>query len=546
MLNTQKYQKMIIAVLFFMSLLSVVCNGNVVHRDDEWLDIFLPSVLRASGEALPRFTYTEVRGRLELGGVGDDNGETPKDLLLVYPSGVTFTDRISKTQTFTANTVSEPKGAEPYYSFTPGCYPGDGVPNVLTVNLVMDRTMGNLSLEEIGSRLAPGVLLMLLQLNIRVQISRVIRGEYDLECSSAPTTFAEFQKWTATKQNDAAYWLLLTNCFGSGGINGVTYIGAACGSNRNVGVAAFSWSVIFHELVHALGSSHSFEHGVGLTGGLMDYGNTLYNGVSQIHPYKRPEICAHLTFMRTRLQCPHFYPQPNVSFCGDGVLDLRIGEECECMNRSVECGACRQCRLIDPEAHCSSEGAFVTKRETTVDITILNDQAPSSPECCLGNRFAPPKTLCGGEQKLLACGARGRCVPTCTLHLFSNNANCGFDDSGCLLGCMWRSRCRFDLTSGDTLVSALPDGTACTLREEGPGLCQQGVCISTQAYDTSSPPPQPTTPRPTTTSPSRSVTGNPTLQPTRPAPNCGVFLRRRQCRLRSGCRWIRKRCTRMA
>ena len=56
--------------------------------------------------------------------------------------------------------------------------------------------------------------------------------------------------------------------------------------------------MLFHELGHGIGLTHTFENGIGTTGGLMDYANGLYDGVPQYHPFNRGEACISLHIYR--------------------------------------------------------------------------------------------------------------------------------------------------------------------------------------------------------------------------------------------------------
>ena len=414
-------------------------------------------------------------------------------------------------------------GQGEFIPFFPDCYPQDSVMHVIKLNIVYDAglyahlTAGLTGTEADKQRhvlagletvLAPGKLIMLAQLNVRVEVQRVIFSTVNdpvpfsrgvpgssIGCVGAPTAMNEFMRWLGENNplQPTGYWLLLSNCFGN--VNGVSYIGSLCSRTSNGGVAAYAWSVMFHELGHALGSTHSFEHGVGLTGGLMDYGNTRYNGISQFHPLKRPEMCSFLSYMKQTASCPFFAPAPSNSSCGDGILSNT--EACECLEKGVvSCGKCVQCQLTDPLVECASDG-FVVRHAESPPIVIVDRTALSSPECCFQNRLAPPKTLCGG--RLNSCGGSGgKCVPTCTLHLLTNTPNCGFDESGCMLGCVWKSRCRFDITyptedGAQRPISALPDGTTCFTQAGLVGQCFRAQCSSSTPPTSLKPTNQPST-----------------------------------------------------
>lgn len=253
----------------------------------------------------------------------------------------------------------------------------------------------------------------------------------------------------------------------------------------------------------------------------MDYGNTKYNGVSQFHPLKRSEICTFLSYVKNTMECPFFEPAPVGSTCGDGILSK--DEECECLARgSKECGKCVECKLTDRSVECSPD-TFLVRNSLSPAIVVVEPAALPSRDCCIRNKFAPPKTLCG-TGLLSTCGAVGKCVATCTLHLMVNNPNCGFDESGCMLGCVWRSRCRFDMTftgedGSDQFISALPDGSACQLKNGGIGRCAKAQCVVDPAAV-----PSPVTSSPTV-APSFAPTAQATAEQTSPSPSMAPVVR---------------------
>lgn len=57
---------------------------------------------------------------------------------------------------------------------------------------------------------------------------------------------------------------------------------------------SFTWKTFVHEIGHNIGARHSFENGTTTTGGVMDYGNGMYNGKYMFHKYRHQEICNQL------------------------------------------------------------------------------------------------------------------------------------------------------------------------------------------------------------------------------------------------------------
>jgi hypothetical protein len=389
--------------------------------------------------------------------------------------------------------------------FFPGCYTDDTISHLFSMNVAYDyglfqASVGTVTnpdiqrsmiMNDLEHMFSVGRLIYHSQLNIDIKIKKVILGTLQDTvplsrsaslgtCIGALGAFPEMQAWnTAHDPTAQGHTMLVSNCFS--GITGVSYVGSMCGL-YNAGVATNSWLVFFHELGHAFGALHTFENGVGTTGGIMDYGDGTYEGVAQFNPFNKPQICPYLSYIQTR--CPYFTIVPPEANCGNGIMDKT--ETCECLDHSQQCGKCTMCQVTDSNAQCSSS-IFRMRVNNDPDTVIVVPGELSDPSCCLpNNKLAAPKTLCG-EGKLNACGEFGHCTPICTKYLEWNNANCGWDASGCMLGCMWNNQCRFDLDfynddGSRLLISALPNGTLCKLDKNHLGSCYANVCQSSSVY----------------------------------------------------------------
>jgi hypothetical protein len=81
-----------------------------------------------------------------------------------------------------------------------------------------------------------------------------------------------------------------TACECSYGTAGIARFGVLCNNAIGSAVTYYTgadstWLTFAHEIGHNLGGYHSFEDGVGTTGGIMDYGDGVYNGVFQFNAY---------------------------------------------------------------------------------------------------------------------------------------------------------------------------------------------------------------------------------------------------------------------
>jgi len=93
-------------------------------------------------------------------------------------------------------------------------------------------------------------------------------------------------------------WHLMTHCHPPAGTVGIAYISALCSSFVGVGLSNWlgstaTWEVVAHEFGHNFGSGHTFDAvpGINGAGGIMDYGDGLFNGIYQFHPVHKNEVC---------------------------------------------------------------------------------------------------------------------------------------------------------------------------------------------------------------------------------------------------------------
>ena len=461
------------------------------------------------------------------------------DIVLDLPAGKPW-QQMKKNVTLASSNddVSEPasqsSGVIPFF---PNCYPSDAVSHDFHMSVALDygvylslapsgasqQDAMNTVLSSLESQYAVGQLVFLSQLNIKLILDQVVVGQANDKpplsrapstgtCLNALSAFTEATQFIANPNNGlkpTAYVMLVSECYQ--GIDGVSYVGSACGP-ASIGITAFSWIVLFHELGHGIGLTHTFENGIGTTGGLMDYANGLYHGVPQYHPFNRNEACSFFTYLSTN-SCPYFKISNPAANCGDGILSET--EQCECLSKSTSCGACVNCKLNDPSIECSA-ATFVVRTPITPSTMIVQTSSLSDPNCCINNRFSPPKTLCNSG--LDACGAYGVCYAVCPKYLLQNNPNCGFDSTGCKLGCVWNNQCNWDMTytnpntGAQDFVSALPDGSPCNMGNTI-GVCTSGKCaLSSKPTNAPTSAPTPPTSYPTSL-PTTSKCGNGLLEP---------------------------------
>ncbi len=81
-------------------------------------------------------------------------------------------------------------------------------------------------------------------------------------------------------------------------------------------------------------------------------------------------------------------------------------------------------------------------------VTLVSERELSSKECCTKyNRRVAPKTKCSawtGIGQDTCGGPDAKCVPLCTRYISVDALSCGYNTSGCSMGCIdSRQVCRY-------------------------------------------------------------------------------------------------------
>jgi hypothetical protein len=324
--------------------------------------------------------------------------------------------------------------------FGPGCYNGDNSTHYFDVTVMTDyafvQTHGANALTDIMNVLNPISLLYYKQANIYPKFKVIFgklgdpnpMGRDKDNCAQALLAFNEMGKWTFNTTLTSDMFLFLTDCFHD--ITGVSYIGSVCGKTSNFAVAHADSKTASHELGHAFGCSHSFENGVGTTGGVMDYGDSLYNNTFQFHPNKRVEMCGTLSYAAS-IGCL----KPYTHTCGDGILDST--EQCECLNNVKSCSNCNNCKINKKQKKQCSISSYIPQKHEIAITDYL-----SSKECC-NNKYG----LCKS----------GMCVDSCYGYKICNTYPCSID-------CSVSDRC---------VNVKYPDGTICGTNKK----CENNICV---------------------------------------------------------------------
>jgi len=267
------------------------------------------------------------------------------------------------------------------------------------------------------------------QMNLRFAISWVffakgkgLSWDYP-ECSNwfngnlMDTQLYDFYLWSRSNgpPSDTGLMHLLDDCILCSGCNsgratvGIAYLGTLC-SNGNVGISHRNWGEFMvtyaHEIGHNIGSDHSFNEG-----GIMDYGDGLYDGEYQFWPELQDQICP--TLRRKKNNCEDHFNQCVDEFdpaiphgnsfivnCADAKSILGCGNEDVLERCPATCG----CPNIDSNGCAASSNSSPTQTPNPTPVpsqtpnptpnpTPVPSQTPNptpnpftEPDTCLPNR----------------------------------------------------------------------------------------------------------------------------------------------------------------
>ncbi len=411
------------------------------------------------------------------------------------------------TSTITTSENSDPVSASEsgYIPFFPQCYNTDVIQREFKIGIATDLGFfqaSGASIDkttlEIESLVASARIVYLAQLNILLKVGKLIittganSSSFPLSMSpnsgtcvmDSTSVLSSFGNWnqsnnTSANGNAMGLWHLLTNCWQAPGVVGIANINSLCDIGRNVGITSrlgstgqSTWLIFAHELGHGFGALHTFQNGVGKTGGIMDYGNPYVNGVAQFNPIGRADICGGINSEVNT--CPYFKPTSQGAVCGNSVLEKT--EDCECLNGSQSCTGCENCKLTQNNVQCSNKSFIMrtTFEDQSQPFITADSLHLSDPVCCTdAGTLKDATTTCNGGADVCVTG---KCTKFCSKYLLTS---CSVINNGCKQTCSYQSggECFADLKTQTTQtpISWMPNGVSC---DKGKGVCLEGNCTS--------------------------------------------------------------------
>ena len=382
---------------------SMSFTSELQHDLTQLTDSSTVQMVAFTHESIPDFRMQQLCGFI------DSTGELHIDR--VRNSTHSPTNRRLLDSDNAANDVSQ------IARWSPDCFPSSAQLHAISVGIVVDYAMFiafDRDVQAIHSSVqhmyASINAVYMQQLHVVLQIHEIVihsspasdpieqafilnpsntSGTCDGSSNEMETVLAAFQNWRAlNRTRQYSMWHLLSDCFAPPGIVGLAVIGGACSPKATL-VASLSstmWLTIAHETGHLLGAAHTFQNGIGMTGGIMDYGDARIAGQIQFNSqYSRSSMCDTLTRMKTSVDRE---AQP---FCMSALAVLS-----QCGNEIVEEG--EEC---DDSSPCCSDCRFVGAATCSPGADSPKD------ECCVGCQMQPSTTSCLNGMGF--CSTQGHC-----------------------------------------------------------------------------------------------------------------------------------------
>jgi len=210
------------------------------------------------------------------------------------------------------------------------CYPGikNSSINNLQIGVMVGHTLFHKQFKQDVTRTLKWIelqvkranIIFISQFNLKIMIKHVVFPNsqdgwtnYNCKDNSRMAYLRLMSEIRYRSPSPQALWHLFDDCDDGTYKHpiGIATINGLCeGFGRSTSLTylrSFTWKTFAHEIGHNIGARHSFENGTTITGGIMDYGNGLYNGKYMFHKYRHQEICKKLKKSMNDPECSKYF-----------------------------------------------------------------------------------------------------------------------------------------------------------------------------------------------------------------------------------------------
>ncbi|KAH7361066.1 Metallo-peptidase family M12-domain-containing protein [Rhexocercosporidium sp. MPI-PUGE-AT-0058] len=334
------------------------------------------------------------------------------------------------------------------------------------------------------------------------------------ETNDIEAKLEQFSEWRATRDDDNAYWTLMSTCR-SGGTVGIAWLGQLCVSSlRGSGQQSVTganvvvrtpgeWQVFAHESGHTFGAVHDCDASLCAAGassqccpfsqsGCDASGQFLMNptssrDMSEFSQCTIGNICSMMGSNVVRSRClvnNVDVPTINGAQCGNGIVES--GEQCDC-GTAEECGDNSCCDpgtcqfrnnavCDDANDACCNSCQFATANtvcRASRGPCDLEEVCSGSSGSCPTDAYQPNGGSCGGVSDQFCaegqCTSRNLQCQQVIIQGTSGNYTNSCDNDSCRLRCSQSANSQFCSQLNRNLL----DGTPCN-----GGFCSRGSCSS--------------------------------------------------------------------
>eukprot|EP00512_Aurantiochytrium_limacinum_P007415 CAMPEP_0171530634 /NCGR_PEP_ID=MMETSP0959-20130129/13238_1 /TAXON_ID=87120 /ORGANISM="Aurantiochytrium limacinum, Strain ATCCMYA-1381" /LENGTH=551 /DNA_ID=CAMNT_0012073551 /DNA_START=9 /DNA_END=1663 /DNA_ORIENTATION=- len=291
----------------------------------------------------------------------------------------------STNSTGRAVTISTRSSSSHVYYGDGDCYDSDSKDHYFEHGIAIDESLKSYygsrskAISAVESVVAFSSSVYEYQMNVHLVIGQVLvagdsNADDDVFTTCKSGTSATLSAWSSFLKTlpdslQQGSWHFMTNCYplvanGQSQTVGTANVGTAgCRYGTYGWNGAVSqridlfWSVYAHEQGHNFGATHSFENGVGTTGGIMDYGNPYIDGRPLFREERITQMCSRFSYMVSS-ECEFFYSKSSKDTTLSTVGSLSSDEETCDLSKSECTGSSNYCSWDSTNSACTFEAMY--------------------------------------------------------------------------------------------------------------------------------------------------------------------------------------------